>query len=73
MNNKDDTKSSQKSLQVPEPNLKNITALSHNLPSTLIIPHALKQSVNAVLSFFRRRHTQSNDKSESKQQPNQAD
>jgi len=73
MNNKDDTKSSQKNLQLPEPNLENITALSHNLPSTPIIPDALKQSVNAILSFFRPRHTQLNDKSETKQQPNQAD
>ncbi len=71
MNHKDDTKSSQKSLQLPEPNLDNITALSHNLPSTPIIPDALKKSVNAVLRFFGKGHTQSDEKLDTK--PNQAD
>ncbi|MFN6559936.1 MAG: hypothetical protein RMY28_009015 [Nostoc sp. ChiSLP01] len=71
--NHNDTTSSKKSFQLPEPDLTNITVLSHNLPSTPIIPDALKQSVNAVLRFFRGRYTQSNDKTETKQQPNQAD
>ncbi|MBD2678109.1 MULTISPECIES: hypothetical protein [Nostoc] len=73
MNSKDETIPSPKNLQLPEPNLENITALSHNLPNTPIIPSALKESVNAVLRFFTGRYTQSNDKTETKQQPNQAD
>lgn len=36
--NQDNTTSSKKSLELPEPNLDNITALSHNLPSTPINP-----------------------------------
>jgi hypothetical protein len=71
--NQDDTTYSKKSLELPEPNLDNITALSHNLPNTPIIPDFLKESVNAVLSLFRRRHTQSNDQTTTEQQPNQAD
>lgn len=71
--NQDDTTYSKNSLQLPEPNLDNITALSHNLPNTPIIPDILKNSVNAVLSLFRRRHTQSNDQPTAEQQPNQAD
>ncbi|MCC5666409.1 hypothetical protein LC653_21440 [Nostoc sp. CHAB 5784] len=71
--NQDDTTSSKKSLELPEPNLDNITALSHNLPNTPIIPDVLKEFVNAVLSLFRRRHTQSNDQATAEQQPNQAD
>jgi len=71
--NHNDTMSSKKSLHLPEPDLTNITPLSHNLPSTPIIPDALKKSVNAVLRIFRVRHTQLNDKAETKQQLNQAD
>jgi len=71
--NQDKTTSSKKSLELPEPNLDNITALSHNLPNTPIIPDVLKEFVNGVLSFFSRRHTQSNDQATAKQQPNQAD
>ncbi|MBG1265187.1 hypothetical protein [Nostoc sp. WHI] len=71
--NQDDTKSSKNSLQLPEPDRANITALSHNLPSTPIIPDFLKESVNAVLSLFKRRHTQSSNQSTAEQQPNQAD
>jgi hypothetical protein len=73
MNSQDNTIPSQKNLQLPEPNLENITPLSHNLPSTPIIPDALKKSVNAVLKIFRVRHTQLNDQAETKQQPNQTD
>lgn len=69
--NHNDTTSSKKSLQLPEPDLTNITALSHNLPSTPIIPDALKKSVNAVLSFFGKGPTQSHEKLDTKQ--NQAD
>ncbi|MEA5625601.1 hypothetical protein [Nostoc sp. UHCC 0251] len=71
--NQDDITSSKKSLQLPEPDRANITALSHNLPNTPIIPDVLKEFVNAVLSLFRRRHTQSNDQETAEQQPNQAD
>jgi hypothetical protein len=71
--NQDDITSSKKSLQLPEPDRANITALSHNLPNTPIIPDVLKEFVNAVLSLFRRRHTQSNDQATAEQQPNQAD
>jgi|GEM_PF-3245576 len=71
--NQDNTTSSKKSLQLPEPNLDNITALSHNLPNTPIIPDFLKDSVNAVLSLFKRRRTQSSNQSTVEQQPNQAD
>ncbi len=71
--NQDNTTSSKKSLELPEPNLDNITALSHNLPNTPIIPHVLKEFVNAVLSLFRRRHTQSNEQAMAEQQQNQAD
>jgi hypothetical protein len=73
MNSQDNTIPSQKNLQLPEPNLENITPLSHNFPSTPIIPDALKKSVNAVLRILRVRHTQLNDQAETKQQPNQAD
>ncbi|MFW9260639.1 hypothetical protein [Nostoc sp. CALU 546] len=71
--NQDDTTSSKKSVQLPEPNIDNITALSHNLPNTPIIPDVIKESVNAVLSLFRRRHTKSSDQPTREQQPNQAD
>ncbi|MCC5599281.1 hypothetical protein [Nostoc favosum] len=71
--NQDDITSSKKSLQLPEPDRANITALSHNLPNTPIIPDVLKEFVNAVLSLFSRRHTQSNDQATAEQQPNQAD
>ncbi|MBW4455592.1 MAG: hypothetical protein KME55_24385 [Nostoc indistinguendum CM1-VF10] len=71
--NQDDITSFKKSLQLPEPDRANITALSHNLPNTPIIPDVLKEFVNAVLSLFRRRHTQSNDRATAEQQPNQAD
>ncbi|MEH2416161.1 hypothetical protein [Nostoc sp.] len=71
--NQDDTTYSKESLELPKPNLDNITALSHNLPNTPIIPDILKDFVNAVLSFFRRRHTQSSDQPTAEQQPNQAD
>ncbi|MCC5630699.1 hypothetical protein LC613_22940 [Nostoc sphaeroides CHAB 2801] len=71
--NQDDITSSKKSLQLPEPDRANITALSHNLPNTPIIPDLLKEFVNAVLSLFSRRHTQSNDQPTAEQQPNQAD
>ncbi len=71
--NQDNTTSSKKSLQLLEPNLDNITALSHNLPNTPIIPDFLKDSVNAVLSLFKRRRTQSSNQSTVEQQPNQAD
>ncbi len=71
--NQDDITSSKKSLQLPEPDRANITALSHNLPNTPIIPDVLKEFVNAVLSLFSRRHTQSNDRATAEQQPNQAD
>ncbi|MGJ5632163.1 hypothetical protein [Nostoc sp. CALU 1950] len=71
--NQDNTTSSKNSVQLPEPNLDNITALSHNLPNTPIIPNVIKESVNAVLSLFRRRHTQSSDQPSTEQQPNQAD
>ncbi|QFS46710.1 hypothetical protein [Nostoc sphaeroides] len=71
--NQDDITSSKKSLQLPEPDRANITALSHNLPNTPIIPDVLKEFVNAVLSLFSRRHTQSNDQPTAEQQPNQAD
>lgn len=40
--NQDDTKYSKNSLQLPEPNLDNITALSHNLPNTPISPISSK-------------------------------
>ncbi|MEH2061868.1 MAG: hypothetical protein V7K50_06260 [Nostoc sp.] len=71
--NQDDTTSSKESLQLPEPDMANITALSHNLPNTPIIPDFLKDSVNAVLSLFKRRHTQSSNQPTAEQQPNQAD
>ncbi|MEH1927783.1 hypothetical protein [Nostoc sp.] len=71
--NQEDTTSSKKRLQLPEPDRANITALSHNLPNTPIIPDILKNSVNAVLSLFRRRHTQSSDQPTVEQQPNQVD
>ncbi|MHC5938850.1 hypothetical protein [Nostoc sp.] len=71
--NQNDTTYSKKSLELPEPNLDNITALSHNLPNTPIIPDILKKSVNAVLSLFRRRHTQPSDQTTAEQQPNRAD
>ncbi|WP_373530667.1 hypothetical protein [Nostoc sp.] len=71
--NQDNTTSSKNSLQLPEPNLDNITALSHNLPNTPIIPDVLKESVNAVLSLFKRRRTQSSNQPTVEQQPNQAD
>ncbi|MEH1825276.1 MAG: hypothetical protein V7L22_07885 [Nostoc sp.] len=71
--NPEDTTYSKKSLELPEPNLDNITALSHNLPNTPIIPNVLKKSVNVVLSFFRRKHTQSSDQETAKKQPSQAD
>ncbi|MHC5676318.1 hypothetical protein [Nostoc sp.] len=71
--NQDDTTSSKNRLQLPEPDWANITALSHNLPNTPIIPDVLKNSVNAVLSLFRTRHTQSSDQPTAEQQPNQLD
>ncbi|MEH2364847.1 hypothetical protein [Nostoc sp.] len=71
--NQNDTTYSKKSLELPEPNLDNITALSHNLPNTPIIPDILKKSVNVVLNLFRRRHTQSSDQPTAEQQPNRAD
>lgn len=71
--NQDNTTSSKNSVQLPEPNLDNITALSHNLPNTPIIPDVIKESVNAVLSLFRKRHTKSSDQPTREQQPNQAD
>ncbi|MEH2423737.1 MAG: hypothetical protein V7K48_23370 [Nostoc sp.] len=71
--NQDDTKYSKNSLELLESNLDNIIALSHNLPNTPIIPNVFKESVNAVLSLFRRRYTQSNDQPTAEQQPNQAD
>ncbi|ODG98239.1 hypothetical protein A4S05_09960 [Nostoc sp. KVJ20] len=71
--NQDDTTSSKNGLQLPEPDPANITALSHNLPNTPIIPDVIKESVNAVLSLFRKRHTKSSDQPTREQQPNQAD
>lgn len=71
--NQDEKTSSKNRLQLPEPDPANITALSHNLPNTPIIPDVLKESVNAVLSLFRRRNAQSNDQPTAEQQPNQAD
>ncbi|MEH2060463.1 MAG: hypothetical protein V7K97_30920 [Nostoc sp.] len=71
--NQNETTSSKESLQLPEPDMANITALSHNLPNTPIIPDFLKNSVNAVLSLLRRRHTQSSNQPTAEQQPNQAD
>jgi hypothetical protein len=71
--NQDDRTYSKKNLVLPEPNLDNITALSHNLPNTPIIPDFLKVSVNAVLTFFSRKHTHSNDQPTAEQQSNQAD
>jgi hypothetical protein len=74
MNTKqNDTTSAKNSLQLPEPDSANITALSHNLPNTPIIPDFLKVSVNAVLTFFSRKHTHSNDQPTAEQQSNQAD
>ncbi|MEH2316553.1 MAG: hypothetical protein V7K24_05295 [Nostoc sp.] len=66
--NQNDTKYSKKGLKLPEPYLDNITALSHNLPSTPIIPDILKNFVNAVLSLFRRRHTQSSNQPTAEEQ-----
>lgn len=71
--NQDDTASSKNSLQLPEPDPANITALSHNLPNTPIIPDVIKESVNTVLGLFRRRNTKSSDQPTREQQPNQAD
>lgn len=71
--NQDKKTSSKNNLQLPEPDPANITALSHNLPNTLIIPDVLKESVNEVLSLFKRRRTQSSNQSTAEQQPNQAD
>lgn len=50
--NQDDTKYSKNSLELLELNLE---------PNTPIISDVFKESVNAVLSLFRRRYTQSND------------
>ncbi|MBN3927806.1 hypothetical protein [Nostoc sp. NMS4] len=71
--NQNDTTSAKKSLHLPEPDPVNITALSHNLPNTPIIPNFVKESVNAVLSLFTRKHTQSNDQPSAEQQAKQAD
>jgi hypothetical protein len=71
--NQNDTTSAKNSLHLPEPDPANITALSHNLPNTPIIPDFVKESVNSVLRLFTRKHTQSHDQPSAEQRVNQAD